>query len=77
MSHQEHKQIRFRENLLKRVELDSGVIVEVGFTCEHVKASNKQLSGNKQSRGFAQVVDVRLKSQAQTADTSSAAELIF
>ena len=64
VGHQKHQQISVGEQLLKAMELDGGVIVEVGFAGEHIEASHHQLSGDMEGGGFAQVVYIRLESQA-------------
>ena len=44
--HQEHQQIRFSQNLLKRMKFDSGVIRQVGLASEKVEAGYQQFGGD-------------------------------
>ena len=60
MSHQENQQIRFSQHLLKRMELESGVIGEVGFAYDHIEACYQQFSGDVQG-GDLQIVDIGLE----------------
>ena len=59
------------------MELDGGVIGDVGFAGEHVEASHQQFGGDMQGRGFTQIIHIRLEGQAETTDAGPAAKLIF
>ena len=61
VGYKEHQQIHFSQHMLERMELDRGVVVEVGFAGEHLEAGHQQFGGDVQSGGFAQIIYIRLE----------------
>ena len=59
------------------MDLDGGVIGEVGLAGQHVETAYQQFGSDVECGGYAQIVDIWIEGQTQAADAGRAPKLIF